>query len=55
MSKSVTLLLDVAEGVNIDDVVTYFNAQVLCKAEEDDKIISSWQWIYLDEDVENDV
>lgn len=50
MTKWITLRLEVSEGVDVDDVVTYLNAQALCAMEEDEKLIHSWEWSELGEE-----
>ena len=47
MSKWITLRLEVAEGATEEDVITYFNCEALCPAEEEDNIITSWEWSEL--------
>ena len=44
MSRWITLRLEVAEGVSGDEVVDYLNCQTLCAMEEDEKMITSWEW-----------
>ena len=48
MSKWITLRLEVAEGVNYEDIVTYLNCEALCAMEEDEKFITSWEWSELE-------
>jgi hypothetical protein len=50
MSKWITLRLQVAEGVSTDDVVDYLNADSLCAMEEDEGMITSWEWSELGDD-----
>jgi hypothetical protein len=42
--RMLTLILDVADGASADDVIDYLNAQALCAAQEDRKIIDGWKW-----------
>ena len=49
MSKWITLRLEISEGVNVDDVVDYLNAEALCAMEEDKKLIDGWEWSELGE------
>ena len=46
MSNKIVLILDVAEGVLYEDLITDINAEILCRLEEDDKVITGWEWIY---------
>jgi hypothetical protein len=48
MSKWITLRLELAEGTSADEVVDYLNAKTLCAMEEDEKMITSWEWSELD-------
>ena len=48
MSKWITLRLELAKEIKVDDVVDYLNAQSLCAMEEDKKMITSWEWSELD-------
>lgn len=45
MSK-IVLVIELAEGVLKEDIVTDINAEVLCRLEEDDKVITGWEWVY---------
>lgn len=47
MSKWITLRIEVADGVEADDIVSDVNAGILCKLEEDDKKIIGWEWAEL--------
>ena len=47
MSKWITLRLEVAEGVRVDDVVDYLNAEALCAMDENKKLITTWEWSEL--------
>lgn len=47
MAKWITLRLEVAQDVNVDDVVDYLNAEALCAMEEDKKLITTWEWSEL--------
>jgi len=46
MNKKIVLVLELAEGVLKEDIVTDINAEVLCRLEEDDKVITGWEWVY---------
>jgi hypothetical protein len=48
MSKWITLRLEVAENTSYEDVVTYLNCEALCAMEEDEKMITSWEWSELE-------
>jgi hypothetical protein len=43
---SIYLKVDLSNGIERDDVITYINAQCLCAMEEDDKLITGWEWAY---------
>jgi len=40
------LSIDLAPGIDPDDVVTALNADVLCRLEDDDHAIIGWEWKY---------
>jgi hypothetical protein len=40
------LIIKVKNHVDVEDIVTDINAEVLCRMEEDDKTIKGWEWIY---------
>jgi hypothetical protein len=42
--RGLTLILEVSEGVSAEDVKDYLNAQALCAAQEDHKLIDGWRW-----------
>lgn len=42
--RMLTLILDVAEGVDAEYVIDYLNAQALCTLEEDRQYITGWKW-----------
>jgi hypothetical protein len=46
MSNKLTLVLKLADGVLAEDLATDINAELLCRLEEDDKLIKSWEWKY---------
>ena len=46
MNKKIVLILELANGVLSEDLVTDINSEILCRLEEDDKVIKSWEWIY---------
>ena len=46
MSKKIVLILELTDGVLAEDIVTDINSEILCRLEEDDKVIKGWEWIY---------
>ena len=46
MTNKIVLVLELAEGVNGEDLATDINAELLCRLEEDDKQITNWEWVY---------
>jgi hypothetical protein len=46
MSKKIVLTLELADGIEVDDIIEELNADVLCKFEDDLKYIVGWEWIY---------
>jgi hypothetical protein len=46
VNKKIVLILELANGVLSEDLVTDINSEILCRLEEDDKVIKSWEWIY---------
>jgi hypothetical protein len=46
MSKKIVLILELTDGILSEDLVTDINSEILCRLEEDDKVIKSWEWIY---------
>ena len=46
MSKKIVLILELTDGVLSEDLVTDINSEILCRLEEDDKVIKDWEWIY---------
>ena len=46
MSNKMVLILELADGVLYEDLATDINAEILCRLEEDDKLIKGWEWIY---------
>lgn len=42
--RMLTLILDIPNGVDKDDVIDYLNAQALCALQEDHKLINGWKW-----------
>ena len=42
--RMLTLILDISEGVDANDVIDYLNAQALCAAQEDHKLLDGWKW-----------
>jgi hypothetical protein len=39
-----TLVIDLAEGVDRQIIIDYLNCVALCKLEEDNKEIIGWEW-----------
>ena len=46
MNKKIVLILELADDILSEDLVTDINSEILCRLEEDDKVIKSWEWIY---------
>jgi hypothetical protein len=46
MSKRIVLILELADGILSEDLVTDINSDILCRLKENDKVIKSWEWIY---------
>jgi hypothetical protein len=46
MPNKMVLILELADGVLYEDLATDINAEILCRLEEDDKLIKGWEWIY---------
>jgi hypothetical protein len=46
MSKKIVLILELTDGILAEDIVTDINAEILCRLQEDDKVIKDWEWIY---------
>ena len=46
MNKKIVLVIELAEGINADDMADDINAEVLCRFQEDDKSIVTWEWVY---------
>jgi hypothetical protein len=44
MSK-LTLIIDVTESIDQEDVIEALNIEILCRLEEDDKMIKGWKWV----------
>ena len=42
---SLILKIDVAAGVDPDEIIQEINAEVLCRLEDDDKTIKGWEWV----------
>jgi hypothetical protein len=42
--RMLTLILDVTDRAEIEDVILYLNAQALCALQEDEKLINGWKW-----------
>ena len=40
------LVIDLAEGVDAEDLATDVNAEIMFRLLEDDKKITHWEWIY---------
>lgn len=43
MSKLI-LVLDLADKIDEEDVIDHVNCDLLCRLEEDDKVITGWSW-----------
>jgi hypothetical protein len=43
------LTLYVADGIDEGEITDELNAEILCRLEEDDKKITGWMWITLDD------
>ena len=48
MSKLI-LVLDVTDGIDEEEVVDYVNCDLLCKLEEDEKLITGWAWHFKED------
>lgn len=46
MSNKLTLVLELTKGILAEDLATDINAELICRLEEDDKLIKGWEWIY---------
>jgi hypothetical protein len=46
VNKKIVLILELADDILSEDLVTDINSEILCRLEEDDKVIKSWEWIY---------
>jgi hypothetical protein len=46
MPNRIVLVLELADGVNGEDLATDINAELLCRLEEDDNVITNWEWVY---------
>lgn len=46
MRNKLTLVLKLADGVDPEDLATDINAELLCRLEEDEKLIKGWEWKY---------
>ena len=46
MSKKIVLTIELADSTEADDIIETLNAEVLCRLEDDDKLITGWEWIY---------
>jgi DNA-binding MarR family transcriptional regulator len=42
--RKLTLVIDLAEGVDRQTIIDYLNCVALCKLEEDNKEIIGWEW-----------
>lgn len=49
MDRWITLRLEVAKDTSYEDVVTYLNCEALCAMEEDEKMITHWEWSELED------
>ena len=46
MNKKITLTIELAADVSADDIADDINAEILCRLQEDNKKIITWEWIY---------
>ena len=44
MSK-LTLIVQVNDDIDQEDVIEALNIEILCRLEEDDKMIKGWKWV----------
>ena len=50
--RTLTLVIQVVDGVDPEDVVDDVNCAILCALEDDKKTISGWEWTWDDEEQE---
>lgn len=50
MTRVLRLVINLADGVDPDDVATDVNAAILCSLEEDAKAVTGWEWVYPEAD-----
>ena len=46
MSRKIVLTIDLQDNVEADTIIETINGEVLCRLEDDDKLITGWEWIY---------
>jgi hypothetical protein len=46
MSKKIVLTIELQNNTEPDTIIETINAEVLCRLEDDDKLITGWEWIY---------
>jgi hypothetical protein len=46
MNKKIVLTIQLADNIEADTIIETLNAEVLCRLEDDDKLILGWEWIY---------
>ena len=46
MSKKIVLTIELQDNTEPDTIIETVNAEVLCRLEDDDKLITRWEWIY---------
>ena len=46
MSKKIVLTIDLQDNVEANTIIETINGEVLCRLEDDDKLITGWEWIY---------
>jgi hypothetical protein len=43
------LIIQVPDDIDQERIIEALNIEVLCRLEEDDKMISGWEWVREDE------
>jgi hypothetical protein len=46
MSKKIVLTIELQDNTEPDTILETINAEVLCRLEDDEKLITGWEWIY---------
>jgi hypothetical protein len=46
MNRKIVLTIELEDNVEADTIIETLNAEVLCRLEDDDKLITGWEWIY---------